>query len=75
MFVSRDKQESGAIPAAEFVSLMGDIRGFRMSGYVREHLLSVSLRGGWPDIVGGREGGMCYQTIFFAEGRGEIQIH
>ena len=42
VFASRDKTQAGTIPAVEFVSLMEEIRGFRMSSYVREHLLSVS---------------------------------
>lgn len=45
-FVGRDQDKSGAIPALEFVELMKKIRGFRMSSYVQDHLLSVA--GGSP---------------------------
>ncbi len=40
--MSRDKENRGSIPAVEFVSLMEEIRGFKMSSYVKENLLSVS---------------------------------
>ena len=42
-FVSRDKDNTGTIPALEFVDLMKTIRGFKMSDHVREHLLTVSV--------------------------------
>ena len=41
-FVIRDKDRSGSLPALEFVALMKDIRGFKMSLYVQDNLLSVS---------------------------------
>jgi len=41
-FISRDKDRSGSLPALEFVGLMKDIRGFKMSPYVQDNLLSVS---------------------------------
>ena len=42
-FVSQDKDNTGTIPALEFVDLMKTIRGFEMSDHVREHLLTVSV--------------------------------
>ena len=41
-FRLRDKDQTGTIPALEFVELMTQIRGFRMSEHVQENLLSVS---------------------------------
>ena len=43
-FAQVDSNHSGTIPALDFVSLMKTIRGFRMSEYVQDHLLSVSCR-------------------------------
>ena len=40
-FRLRDKDQTGTIPALEFVELMTQIRGFRMSEHVQENLLSV----------------------------------
>ena len=40
-FRLRDKDQSGTIPAVEFVDLMTKIRGFRLSEHVQDHLLSV----------------------------------
>ena len=42
-FRLRDKNVTGTIPALEFVDLMQEIRGFRMSEHVQENLLSVSV--------------------------------
>ena len=42
-FRLRDKDQTGTIPALEFVDLMTKIRGFRMSEHVQENLLSVSI--------------------------------
>lgn len=41
-FRLRDKDQSGTIPALEFVELMTLIRGFRMSDHIQENLLAVS---------------------------------
>lgn len=41
-FRLRDKDQSGTIPALEFVELMTLIRGFRMSEHIQENLLAVS---------------------------------
>ena len=40
-FRLRDKDQSGTIPAIEFVDLMTKIREFRLSEHVQDHLLSV----------------------------------
>ena len=42
-FRLRDKDQTGTIPALEFMDLMTKIRGFRMSEHVQENLLSVSV--------------------------------
>lgn len=41
-FTSRDIKRTGSIPALEFVELMKKTRGFRMSKYVQDNLLSVA---------------------------------
>ncbi|XP_065883416.1 electrogenic aspartate/glutamate antiporter SLC25A12, mitochondrial-like isoform X2 [Dysidea avara] len=41
-FISCDPEGSGSIPAVEFIKLMSKIREFRMSSYVKDHLLSVA---------------------------------
>jgi len=41
-FISCDPEGKGSIPAVDFIKLMGKIREFRMSSYVKDHLLSVS---------------------------------